>query len=84
MTSKTSEAGVATPAVAHQLSTTNSGNYTAQQALEWLQSLDDEVEELRTRMDCDACSAPAPPTPRWPGDKWARDTRPPHTCRRWS
>ena len=84
MTSRTSEAGVATPAVAQQSSTTDSSNYTAQRALEWLRFLDDEVTQLKERLACDRCSTPPPPAPRWPGDRWATDTRPPHTCGRWS
>jgi hypothetical protein len=55
---------------------------TAEIAFRWLEELEAEVSELRSRLDCPRCSIPEPPEPRWPGDRWAQDIRPPHTCGR--
>jgi len=39
-----------------------------------------ELEELRQQLLCRRCALPPPPDPRWPGDPWSRDRRPPHSC----
>ena len=80
-----SEAPVATGAVAHTSTATSTGsNSSAGDSIYlWLEALENEVRTLRAQLDCGRCSSPTPPSPRWPGDLWARDSRPPsHTCGR--
>lgn len=47
-----------------------------------LSDLEEIVAVLSATPDCVRCRTPAPPPPRWPGDLWAVDRRPPHTCNR--
>jgi len=48
--------------------------------LERLEQLETELAMLRGQIKCIRCMTPPPPAPRWPGDPWCTDTRPPHTC----
>jgi hypothetical protein len=87
MTPRHSEAEVcATSAIATTFtSDSNDSNSTVGEVIWWIQCLEEEVMEIRERLSCARCSTPAPPPARWPGDLWARDSRPPkHTCGRWS
>jgi len=45
-----------------------------------LDRLEAEVATLRSQLGCVRCQTPPPPAPRWPGDPWCTDLRPPHTC----
>jgi hypothetical protein len=38
------------------------------------------IKRVLERLACPRCSVPLPPLPRWPGDRWTADVRPPHSC----
>jgi len=40
------------------------------------------LAQIHARQECDRCKTPPPPAARWPGDRWARDTRPDCMCGR--
>jgi hypothetical protein len=42
------------------------------------------IERHLARLTCPRCTQAAPPPPRWPGDVRSCDTRPGHTCGRWT
>lgn len=45
-----------------------------------VEELEATVDLLRRQMKCIRCQTEPPPPPRWPGDRWTQDWRPPHTC----
>lgn len=45
-----------------------------------LEATEAVVAALYARQTCRRCTMEPPPAPRWGGDLWARDLRPPHTC----
>lgn len=45
-----------------------------------LGTVEARLRRLIARLSCPRCSTPPPPDPRWPGDRWARDTRPACMC----
>jgi hypothetical protein len=65
------------------MSLTSKTSASAEALIEEIRTLREEMAELRIevrRSTCVRCSTPPPPHPRWPGDPWSRDERPPHTC----
>lgn len=42
--------------------------------------LEASFDDILARALCPRCSTPPPPPPRWPGDRWSRDDRPPHAA----